>query len=119
MNVSQPDSRSFEEALEELEKIIRILEDGQTGLEEALNQYEKGVELLKTCYHQLNQAEKRILQLVEVDDEGHPVLKPFEHTPTAQAKPKKGTGKPLTPRKNEEGGSQENENSNDQGALPF
>ena len=46
----------FEQALKELEQIVRLLEDGETGLEEALAHYEKGVSLLKLCYGQLRAA---------------------------------------------------------------
>jgi exodeoxyribonuclease VII small subunit len=76
---------TFEQALAELERIVRELEDGQTGLESALASYEKGVGLLKRCYGQLREAEQRIVQLTGVDAEGRPVLQPFEHAATAEA----------------------------------
>ena len=44
MNPS-PEPRTFEEALVELERIVRDLEDGETGLEQALHRYEQGVGL--------------------------------------------------------------------------
>jgi hypothetical protein len=43
------------------------------------------VRLLKRCYQQLSQAEQRILQLTGQDEEGKPVLQPFEHAATADA----------------------------------
>src|SRR5438270_14011801 len=61
-----PDELTFEEALAELEGIVRGLEDGQTGLEESLARYEKGVGLLKRCYGQLCEAEQRIMLLAGV-----------------------------------------------------
>jgi exodeoxyribonuclease VII small subunit len=73
---------TFEETVLELEKIVRALEDGKTGLEEALTQYEKGVALLNKCYRRLKQAEQRILELTGVDDKGNPELRPFAHTAT-------------------------------------
>ena len=85
MNESTSDNLTFEESLAELEKIVRELEDGQTGLEESLARYEKGVGLLKKCYGQLRQAEQRILLLTGTDAEGQPVLEPFEHTAAAEA----------------------------------
>ncbi len=72
--------RTFEEALAELEAIVRDLEDGATGLDEALARYEAGVALLKQCYGQLRQAEQRILKLTGTDDDGRPLLEAFEHT---------------------------------------
>ena len=88
MNESTSDNLTFEESLAELEKIVRELEDGQTGLEESLARYEKGVGLLKKCYTQLRQAEQRILLLTGTDAEGQPVLEPFEHKASAGKKEK-------------------------------
>ena len=76
---------SFEQALVELEKIVRSLEDGQTGLEDALQCYEKGVGLLKRCYLQLRVAEQRIVELTGKDEAGNPVTRPFEHTSSMDA----------------------------------
>jgi len=71
---------TFEQALAELERIVRELEDGKTGLEESLARYEEGVGLLRRCYGQLRQAEQRIVELLGVDGDGQILVKPFEHT---------------------------------------
>src|SRR5689334_8572521 len=76
---------TFEQALAELEKIVRDLEDGQTGLEHSLQRYEQGVALLKRCYGQLRAAEKRIVELTGKDEQGNPVTRPFEHTASIEA----------------------------------
>jgi exodeoxyribonuclease VII small subunit len=78
--------RTFEESLLELERMVRELEDGQLGLEDALARYEQGVGLIKSCYQQLQQAEQRILLLTGVDEEHKPILQPFKHEATALAK---------------------------------
>jgi exodeoxyribonuclease VII small subunit len=80
---SLPETLSFEQALAELERIVRELEDGQTGLEDALARYEVGIQLIKRCYNQLGQAEQRILLLTGQDAAGRPILQPFDHAPTA------------------------------------
>jgi exodeoxyribonuclease VII small subunit len=49
MSPPSSESLSFEQALVELERILRNLEDGTTSLEESLAQYERGVGLLKGC----------------------------------------------------------------------
>jgi exodeoxyribonuclease VII small subunit len=85
MSETATDGETFEQAVAELEQIIRQLEDGQTGLEESLARYEQGVGLLKRCYAQLRQAEQRILLLTGTDEQERPVLQPFEHTATAEA----------------------------------
>jgi exodeoxyribonuclease VII small subunit len=84
MSEPSPDNLTFEQALEELEQVVRALEDGQTGLEAALACYERGIGLLKRCYGQLRQAEQRILLLTGVDEEGQPIVQPFEHSATAE-----------------------------------
>src|SRR5947209_19442105 len=83
MSDSPQDSLTFEQALAELERIVHELEDGQTGLEEALGRYEMGVNLLKRCYAQLRDAEQRILLVTGVDEDGRPQLQAFEHAATA------------------------------------
>lgn len=84
----------FEDALSELEQIVRDLEDGQIDLEESLARYERGVALLRRCYGQLRDAEQRILQLTGEGEDGEPILKPFVHSATAETKKKPpGDGK--------------------------
>jgi len=85
MSNSPNENLTFEQALAELERLVRELEDGQIGLEDALNRYELGIGLLKRCYTQLRRAEQRILLLSGVDAEGRPVSQPFEHSASADA----------------------------------
>jgi exodeoxyribonuclease VII small subunit len=86
MNELRKDGKSFEESLLELERMVKELEDGRLGLEDALARYEQGVGLIKSCYQQLRQAEQRILLLTGVDDEQQPILQPFKHEATAPVK---------------------------------
>ena len=100
MTPSNPDpakAPSFEEALAELEAIVRELEAGDTSLEHALGRYEHGVGLLKRCYAQLRQAEQRVLLLSGEDADGKPATQPFEHPslpdpdrPDPRRRPRKG-----------------------------
>jgi exodeoxyribonuclease VII small subunit len=94
--MSEPtsDALNFEQALADLERIVRTLEDGQTGLEEALAQYEQGVALLRRCHGQLQQVEQRILMLTGEDADGRPVVAPFEHAATLAADGRKRPRKP-------------------------
>lgn len=78
-SVSQPvSSPTFEESLAQLENIVRQLDDGKTSLEVALQEYEKGIKLLKHCSNLLNSAQQRIEILRGTDDEGAPILDPVE-----------------------------------------
>lgn len=85
--MNDPTEPSFEHSLAELERVVRDLEDGQTGLEEALARYEAGVGLLRHCYAQLKDAEQRIVLLAGVDGDGQPVTRPFEHAPSLDGAP--------------------------------
>ncbi|SRR5260370_40609086 len=87
MSESPNDNLSFEQSLAELDQIVRKLEDGQLGLEEALGHYETGVGLLKRCYAQLRAAEQRILLLTGTDANGQPITQPFDHSATAESTP--------------------------------
>lgn len=55
---------SFEEALAELERIVRGLEDGQQKLEDALAAYERGTTLRQHCEAKLSEVESRIAAIV-------------------------------------------------------
>ena len=69
---------SFEHVLAQLDEIVRVLEAGDTSLEESLARYEQGVMLLKCGYDQLRLAEQKILLLSGEDADGKPIAKPFE-----------------------------------------
>ena len=59
---------SFEDALAELEKIVRGLESGQQKLEDAITCYERGAALRRHCEAKLAQAEARVQAIVERAD---------------------------------------------------
>ena len=74
---------TFEQSLDRLEEIVRLLEEGKIGLSESLERYEEGVKLLRQSYELLQRAERRIELLSGVDAEGNPVTQPFDDTATA------------------------------------
>jgi len=59
---------SFEQSLSELEAIVQRLESGQLPLEDALNEFEKGVTLARQGQQQLQQAEQRVQILLAQDE---------------------------------------------------
>ncbi|ALB61902.1 Exodeoxyribonuclease VII small subunit [Cronobacter condimenti 1330] len=71
---------SFETALSELEQIVNRLESGDLPLEEALNEFERGVQLARQGQVKLQQAEQRV-QILLSQNEDAP-LTPF--TPDAE-----------------------------------
>jgi exodeoxyribonuclease VII small subunit len=92
---SPSDHLTFEQALAQLEQIVRELEDSETGLETALARYEQGIGLLKRCYGQLRQAEQRLLLLTGEDGAGQPLTRPFEHAATLDVRPETKRRKKL------------------------
>jgi exodeoxyribonuclease VII small subunit len=69
---------TFEQSLEQVERIVDKLEDGETGLEESMKLYEQAVGLLRECQAILERAERQVSILVGTDDHGQPVTEPFE-----------------------------------------
>jgi exodeoxyribonuclease VII small subunit len=64
-DVKQP---TFEESLAQLEAIVRAIEEGKIGLQEAIDQYEKGMQLIQRCRDMLADAEAKVQQLQLTDD---------------------------------------------------
>jgi exodeoxyribonuclease VII small subunit len=79
-----PTELPFEISLAELEQVVRDLENGQLGLDDALSRYERGVALITHCHTRLLAAEQRILLVTRVDADGQPVLQGFKHLATAR-----------------------------------
>ena len=69
----------FEVGVAELERIVRELESGDLGLDQALALYERGVALVRACGAQLDAAEAR-LQVLTLNAEGQPILRPLEES---------------------------------------
>jgi exodeoxyribonuclease VII small subunit len=59
---------SFEDALAELERIVRGLEGGQQKLEDAIAAYERGAKLRRHCEAKLAEAEQRVQVIVAAGD---------------------------------------------------
>ena len=61
---------SFEDHLEELEKVVAQLERGDLTLEDSVSLFERGVQLSNACKTQLASAESRIQVLLEPSEDG-------------------------------------------------
>lgn len=55
---------SFEDALAELEAIVRRLEEGSARLDEAISAYERGIILKRHCEAKLKEAQSRVEKIV-------------------------------------------------------
>jgi exodeoxyribonuclease VII small subunit len=69
--------KKFEEAIEELEKVVERLESGELSLEDSLAAFEEGVGLVKFCNRKLTEVEKKIELLVR-DKDGKLQLKAMD-----------------------------------------
>ena len=63
------DKLSFEEAIKELTNIVGKIEQGQIPLQDSLEQYEKGMNLIKQCRTILQKAEERIEKITKEEKE--------------------------------------------------
>ena len=67
MTVKKSPPMPFEVALAELEALVGQLEQGELSLEDALQRFERGVGLVRTCQNALQAAERSVSRLVERD----------------------------------------------------
>lgn len=58
---------SFEEALAELEQIIRKMDNGQEDLESMINSFERGILLKNLCEKKLSEARMKIEKITKFD----------------------------------------------------
>jgi exodeoxyribonuclease VII small subunit len=70
-NASDVNSLTFERAIEELESIVKRLEEGKVPLEESVAIYERGETLKRRCEELLRQAEARV-EKITLDATGKP-----------------------------------------------
>jgi len=61
--------------MEELEKLVELMERGDISLEESLKSFERGIRLTRTCQQALQDAEQKVQILLEKN--GQQTLEPF------------------------------------------
>jgi exodeoxyribonuclease VII small subunit len=71
-------SASFEDSIRRLGEIVEALENGELPLEESLRLFEEGVKLARASQATLDGAEKRVEELLAVDDSGNPVVREID-----------------------------------------
>ncbi len=69
-------AKSFEESMDELEKIVSELESGESSLDDSLKLFEQGMKLSKNCQGMLDRAAQKVTVLLE-DSEGKPIEEKF------------------------------------------
>ena len=74
--VRKSNNNQFEKSLAELDKIVEKMETGELSLEDSLAAFEKGIKLTRECQKALTDAEQKVNQLIEKDNQLDTV--PFE-----------------------------------------
>lgn len=69
MDMEEIKNLSFEEAMAQLENIVRELESGRIKLDDAVNAYEKAVALKQLCETKLQNAQLKI-EKIEISPQG-------------------------------------------------
>ncbi len=72
MTIKKGKAVDFEQALAELEAVVERLEHGDLPLEDALKQFERGIELARSCQSSLKAAEQRVEILLKKSQDGEP-----------------------------------------------
>ena len=84
VDAGRPDEApDFEAALAELEAIVQRLEHGEMTLEAALDDFERGIGLVRQCTNTLSSMELRVQRLVVTED-GEILTEPFAPEQDAQ-----------------------------------
>ncbi len=71
------ESMSFEDALTELESIVRDLESGKAPLEKSIEAYERGIALKQHCEKKLRDAQAKI-EKITVGKDGKITAQPLD-----------------------------------------
>lgn len=76
-NTNDVKDLTFEDALGELESIVRTLESGQEKLENAIHSYERGIALRTHCDAKLKEAQAKI-EKITVNNDGSLATTPLD-----------------------------------------
>ncbi|MDF0479414.1 exodeoxyribonuclease VII small subunit [Vagococcus sp. PNs007] len=67
--MAKKEEMTFEESMMALESIVRELEQGDVPLEQALDHFQKGIELSKVCQETLTNAETTLTKIMTETNE--------------------------------------------------
>lgn len=71
---------TFEQSMQRLEQIVRIMERGDAQLDESLKLFQEGTELVRSCEKMLNDAQLQIQKVMTAPD-GTPIMEAFTDEP--------------------------------------
>lgn len=73
-------NQTFEQSMQRLEQIVRIMERGEAPLDESLKLFQEGTELVRQCEKLLSDAQLQIQKVMTAVD-GSPVMEDFADEP--------------------------------------
>lgn len=79
MAQKKPENLNFEEAMQELESIVEMMESGELTLEDSLKRFERGIALARASREKLDQAQQRVEILTSQN--GIDTLRPLSEEP--------------------------------------
>ena len=59
---------NFEKSINRLEELVGKMESGESSLEQNLEWFEEGMDLIKTCQTHLADADKRVQELIKISE---------------------------------------------------
>ena len=74
------ENQTFEASMARLEQIVRAMERGDVALEESLNLFQEGTELVRNCQKLLDDAQLQVKKIMTAPD-GSPVEEDFQDEP--------------------------------------
>ncbi|MFT4938413.1 MAG: exodeoxyribonuclease VII small subunit [Paraglaciecola sp.] len=77
-NRKKAENLTFEESMQELESIVKQMELGELPLEDALQRFERGIQLARHSQQKLKQAEQKVQILMGQNDQAS--LQPFDQS---------------------------------------
>ena len=83
-DVSASSPPAFEDALEQLEALVREMESDDIPLDDLIRNYEEGTRLYRACEKRLDEAQGRI-EIIRKKRNGEHVLETFGDVPDQQA----------------------------------
>lgn len=67
--MNEKENLSFEEAMEKLEGVVDVLEEGDVPLEQAIAKYKEGMELASVCHQKLKSVEEQLTEILKENGE--------------------------------------------------
>lgn len=79
----KPEKLDFESAIKELESLVEQMEQGDITLEQSLENFERGIELTRSCQTALQEAEQKVQILTR--QQGEETIADFQDSASSES----------------------------------